>query len=68
MQADLLTGLVFIPYLGDAYQTQPQTWPGLGLHCLSDWCSLGWSTTDVFAPWGQSIEAATKTTANKLYV
>lgn len=67
-QADLLTGLVFIPYLRDAYQTQPQTWPGLGLHCLSDCCSLGWSTADVFAPRGLSVEAAAQTTANKVHV
>lgn len=66
--ADLLTGLVFIPYLGDAYQTQPQTWTGLGLYYLSDCLSLGWSSTDIFVPWGLSIEAATKTTANKLHV
>lgn len=65
-KADLLTGLVFISYLGDAYQTQPQTWPGLGLRCLSDCLSLGWSSTDVFVPRGLSIEA--KTTANKLHV
>lgn len=32
-KADLLTGLVFISYLGDAYQTQPQTWSGLGTVC-----------------------------------
>lgn len=67
-QADLLTCLVFISYLGDAYQTQPQTWPGLGLRCLSDCSSLGWSTEDIFVPWGLSIEATTKTTANKLHV
>lgn len=67
-KADLLTGLVFISYLGDAYQTQPQTWPGLGLHCLSDCLSLGWSSTDVFVPRGLSIEAVAKTTANKLHV
>lgn len=68
MQADLLTGLVFIPYLGDAYQTQPQTWPGLGLCCLSDSCSLGGSTTDVFVPWGLRVKATTKTRANQLHV
>lgn len=67
-KADLLTGLVFISYLGDAYQTQPQTWPGLGLHCLSDCLSLGWSSADVFVPRGLSIEAVAKTTANKLHV
>lgn len=67
-KADLLTGLVFISYLGDAYQTQPQTWPGLGLRCLSDCLSLGWSSADVFVPRGLSIEAVAKTTANKLHV
>lgn len=67
-KADLLTGLVFISYLGDAYQTQPQTWPGLGLHCLSDCLSLGWSSADVFVPRGLSIEAVAKTTANILHV
>lgn len=67
-QADLLTGLVFISYLGDEYQTQPQTWPGLGLRCLSDCCSLERSTTDIFVPWGLSVEATAKTTVNKLHV
>lgn len=67
-KADLLTGLVFISYLGDAYQTQPQTWPGLGLHRLSDCLSLGWSSADVFVPRGLGIEAVAKTTANKLHV
>lgn len=47
---DLLTGLVFIPHLRDAYQTLPQTWPGPGLRRLSDCCSLSCSIADVFVP------------------